>query len=78
MTEQLKLGTIQMIDRDNRFGIITEEPEGMSKYSYASESVTFDIDDSTPELREGQLVQFLKVDDELGPRATRIAVLTQK
>lgn len=73
MTEQLRLGTVQMIDIANRFGVIAEEPEGITKYS--SESVTFDLDDAAPDLHEGQLVQFLKVDSEIGPRATRIAVL---
>jgi cold shock CspA family protein len=75
MKEELKLGTVQMIDRANRFGIIAEEPEGPTKQAYAYDSVTFDIDDTTPELREGQLVQFLKVEGDIGPRAMRIAVL---
>lgn len=75
MSDQVKLGIIQVIDRANRFGIIAEEAEGMTKSG--GESVTFDLDDETQNLREGQLVQFLKETSNYGPRATRIAALTK-
>jgi len=76
MNDEPKLGTIQVIDLTNRFGIITEEREGVSKV--ASESMTFDLDEATQYLQEGQLVQFLKVDSDIGPRATRIAAVKTK
>lgn len=61
----VKLGKIRMIDLDRRYGIITEEEDPLAQMFKSADSggnIVFQLDDETAQLKEGQLVQFVKAE----------------
>jgi cold shock CspA family protein len=77
MAEKVSIGTIKKVDPEKGLGIILEEGEATSSAATGSAYFTLDGDDSE-NLKEGQLVQFVKEETNAGPRAKRIMVLIDK
>ncbi len=74
MENVIRLGKIRKIDPARKYGIITEE-EDMSSSSFSADgsggNVIFELDDAIEQLKEGQLVQFVKAEG----KATRVVPL---
>jgi cold shock CspA family protein len=72
------IGTIKYFDRTNKRGMIAREAAAKSAESSADE-LYFEVDDSEArKLHEGQLVQFVMEQTDLGPEAKQIEVLSDK
>ncbi len=71
------IGTIKYFDKTKKRGMIARESE-KSATSAASE-IYFEVgDNEARNLREGQLVQFIMEQTDLGPEAKQIKVLSEK
>ncbi len=83
MSEQQRsiggIGTIKYFDRAKKRGMIARESATESTAKSATSDLYFEVDDSKAlKLREGQLVQFVMQETELGPEATQIEVLSEQ
>ncbi len=73
------IGMIKYFDRARKRGMITREPMTQGKPDNKPNELYFEVDDNKAlKLREGQLVQFVMQETELGPEATQIEVLSEK
>ena len=75
-SKQAAIGTIKLFDRKKKRGVIAPHATKEGK----NEDIYFEIDPATSQinLREGQLVQFVEEKDNIGRKATDIAVLSEK
>jgi cold shock CspA family protein len=72
---QVRIGKVKMVDPDKKFGIILEQDEHVLTTSYTSGSVYFQVEDEEVDLKEGQIVQFVKQQSSAGPQAKHIVVI---